>query len=205
MSTAVAPRRDEPLVEATLAAAIAATLAVLLFRYGPPGSDMAAHAYQRTLFLHHGFALWNNLWYSGRYSFATYSLVYYPLAGALGIRVLGVATVAIATIAFSTLVWRQWGDDARWASRTFALVWAAAVLSGAFPFMLGMALGLLALCALQTEARWQFAVLVGLTAAASPVAFVLLAVVLAGCGSRAPGRGTFSCQRPPSAWLRWPR
>ena len=109
MSSTVAPSRQTPLGEAAVAATIAATLAIVLVRYGPPGSDMAAHAYQRTVFLHHGFALWNNLWYSGRYSFVTYSLVYYPLAALVGIRVLAVATIAIAALAFSALVWREWG------------------------------------------------------------------------------------------------
>ena len=182
MSATIATRRGYPLVEATVATALAASVAVLLVRYGPPGSDMAAHIYQRSLFAEHGFALWNNLWYSGRYSFVTYSLAYYPLAALLGIRVLAVATIAVGTLAFSALVWRQWGADARWASRTFAPALAACVLSAAFPFMLGVAFALLALCALQAGARWQFAVFVGLTAAASPVAFLLLVVVVAGCG-----------------------
>jgi len=168
--------------EAALAAVTAAALSILLVRFGPPGSDMAAHAYQRALFLKHGFALWNNLWYSGRYSFVTYSLVYYPLAGLVGIRALAVATVGVSAVAFSVLVWRQWGHDARWASRSFAPVWAAAVLSGAFPFMLGAAFALLALCALQTREGWRFGALAALTAATSPVAFLLLGVVGAGCG-----------------------
>ena len=132
------------------------------------------------MFVEHGFSLWNNLWYSGRYSFVTYSLVYYPLAALVGIRVLAVATIAVGAVAFSAVVWRQWGPEARWAGRVFAPVLAACVLSGAFPFMLGVSFALLALCALQSSARAQFAGLVGLTAAASPVAFVLLVVVLAG-------------------------
>ncbi len=48
--------------EAALSAAAAASLAALLAWYGPPGTDFAAHAYQRTLFLEHGFTLWNNFW-----------------------------------------------------------------------------------------------------------------------------------------------
>src|SRR6266545_4043549 len=81
------------LVEALASAGVAAVLASLLAWLGPPGADLAAHAYQRTLFLDHGFALWNNFWYAGRYSFVTYSLLYYPLAALLGIRLLAVATV----------------------------------------------------------------------------------------------------------------
>jgi hypothetical protein len=174
METARAVRR-----EAALSAAAAAGIAALLAWLGPPGSDLAAHAYQRTVFLQHGFALWNNFWYAGRYSFVTYSLLYYPLAALLGIRLLAVATIATASLAFAVVLGRQWGSTARWSSRTFAVVWAGIVLSAAFPFALGVALALLALWALQARRTWRFAALAGLTLAASPVAFLLLAVLLA--------------------------
>ena len=98
--------------EATLAAGAAASLATFLVWLGPPGADLAEHAYQRTLFLHSGFALWNNFWYAGRYSFVTYSVLYYPLAALLGIKLLAVATVAAAALAFTLVVWREWGPVA---------------------------------------------------------------------------------------------
>src|SRR5438128_1888983 len=157
-------------------------LAALLAWLGPPGSDLAAHAYQRTVFLHDGFALWNNFWYAGRYSFVTYSLLYYPLAGLLGIRLLAVATVATAAYAFAAVLWREWGPSTRWSSRTFAVVWAGIVLSAAFPFALGAAFALLALWTLQARRLGRFAVLAALTLAASPLAFLLLALLLAGFG-----------------------
>jgi hypothetical protein len=168
--------------EAVLCAATAALLASLLVWLGPPGADFAAHAYQRSTFLQHGFELWNNFWYAGRYSFVTYSLTYYPLAALLGIKLLAVASIATAAFAFTLILSREWGRTARWSSRTFAIVWAGIVLSGAFPFMLGAALGLVALWALQTGGRWRFAALAALTLAASPLAFLLLTVVLAGVG-----------------------
>jgi hypothetical protein len=168
--------------EALLSAAAAAAFAALLVWLGPPGADLAEHAYQRTLFLHHGFALWNNFWYAGRYSFVTYSVLYYPLAALLGIRMLAVATVSTAALAFAVVVWRQWGPAVRWSSRTFAVVWAGIVLSAAFPFALGAALALLAIWALQARKHWRFALLAALTLAASPLAFLLLALVLAGFG-----------------------
>src|SRR5438034_10239335 len=143
--------------EALLAAATAASLAAVLLWAGPPGNDLAAHLYQRALFVKHGFVLWNNFWYAGRYSFVTYSLLYYPLAAALGIRLLAVATVATATLAFAVLVLKEWGPRARWSSRTFAVVWAGVVLSAAFPFALGAALALLALWALQARRPWRVA------------------------------------------------
>ncbi len=172
--------RRSPLVrEALLAASTAAIVAAVLAWLGPPGSDLAAHAYQRTLFIEHGFALWNNFWYAGRYSFVTYSLLYYPLAALLGIRLLAVATIALAALAFAVVLGREWGPTSRWSSRTFAVVWGGIVLSAAFPFALGVALALLAIWALQARHRWHFAALTALTLAASPVAFLLLVVVLA--------------------------
>src|SRR5437867_3395087 len=84
-------RRGHSLLrEAILATGIAALLASLLAYLGPPGGDVAAHVYQRSVFLNNGFELWNNLWYSGRYGFVTYSVLYYPLAGLMGIKLLAV-------------------------------------------------------------------------------------------------------------------
>jgi hypothetical protein len=174
-------RRATPLArEAAFSAGAAGSLAALLAWLGPPGSDLAAHAYQRALFLQQGFELWNNFWYAGRYSFVTYSVLYYPLAAVLGIRLLAVATIATAAMAFAVVIGREWGPTARWSSRTFAVVWAGIVLSAAFPFALGIAFALLAIWALQAERHWRFAALAALTLAASPLAFLLLALVLAG-------------------------
>ena len=173
--------RASPLArEAALSAGAAAAFAAVLAWAGPPGTDLAAHVYQRTVFLDHGFTLWNNFWYAGRYSFVTYSLLYYPLAAALGIRLLAVATISTATLAFAVVVWREWGPRARWSSRTFAIVWAGIILSAAFPFALGAALALLALWALQARRPWRFAALAALTAAASPIAFLLLVLIVVG-------------------------
>ena len=175
--------KTSPLVrEAILSAAAAGALAAVLVWLGPPGADLAAHAYQRTLFLDHGFTLWNNFWYAGRYSFVTYSVLYYPLAALLGIRLLAVATVSTAALAFAVLLWREWGPSTRWSSRTFAVVWAGIVFSAAFPFALGAALALLALWSLQARRHGRFAVLAALTLAASPLAFLLLTLLLAGFG-----------------------
>ena len=166
--------------EAVLCTGIAAATASLLVWLAPPGGDLAAHEYQRSLFLVHGFTLWNNFWYAGRYAFVGYSIVYYPLAALLGIRVLTVLTVALAAGAFALLLEREWGRAARWPGRSFAVVWAGAVITGELPFALGVALALLALVALRAGWRWTGAVLTLLVVAASPVALVLLAVVLAG-------------------------
>jgi hypothetical protein len=74
-------------------------------------------------------------------------------------------------------------------------VWAGIVLSAAFPFALGAALALLALRALQARAHWRFALVAALTLAASPLAFLLLALMTAG--------PALARRRPPSQ-IAWP-
>jgi hypothetical protein len=183
--------RASPLTrEAVAASGAAAIVSALLVWMMPPGSDFAAHVYQRAIFLQHGFALWNNFWYAGRYSFVTYSLLYYPLAALVGIRLLAVATTSAAALAFAVVVMRQWGAQARWSCRTFAVVWAGVVLTAAFPFALGGAFALLAIWALQCGRLWRFFLFAVLTLAASPLAFLLLALVLLGIavGRRTPRR-----------------
>jgi hypothetical protein len=175
--------------EALLAFGLAALVASLLVAFGPPGSDLAAHVYQSGLFRDHGFQLWNNFWYEGRYSFVTYSLLYYPAASILGIQLLAVLSIATAALAFTVIAAREWGPAARWSSRSFAVVWAGVVLSGAYPFALGATFALLALWALQSRGRLRFAVLTVLCFAASPLAFALLVLVLAAIGlARLPAR-----------------
>jgi hypothetical protein len=174
--TALVRRRSELFVPASCAG----LLAGLLVWLGPPGTDLAAHTYQRALFLEHGFVLWNNFWYAGRYSFVTYSVLYYPLAAALGIKVLAVLTVALSVAAFAAVVRQEWGAQARWSIRAFAVVWAGLVVSGAYPFMLGVAFALLALSSLQHGRRRLFPVPALIALASSPLAFLLLVVLLAG-------------------------
>jgi hypothetical protein len=166
--------------ESLLAGLLAAAGAVAVLALAPPGVDLAAHAYQRTLFLAHGFTLWNNFWYAGRYSFVGYSLVYYPLAALFGTKVLAVLSAGVAAAAFAVLVCGEWGSSARASSFAFAAVWPAIILAAAFPFALGAALAMMAVWSLQTERTRSFAVFTVLTLAASPLAFVILIVVSLG-------------------------
>jgi hypothetical protein len=171
---------DRSAREACAQAGLAALLAALLLYLGPPGTDFAAHAYQEALYAAHGFSLWNNLWYSGRYSFVTYSVLYYPVAKVVGIRVLAVVCAVVGVAAFRSLTNRRWGPAARWSNRSMAIVLPCFVLTAAFPFLLGATVGLLALIALDAR-RWRtFAALSALAAASSPLAFLLLGVVVLG-------------------------
>jgi hypothetical protein len=167
----------------TIANATAAgSLAAVMVWLGPPGTDFAAHLYQLDVFVKHGFALWTNDWYAGRYTFVGYSLLYYPLAALLGIKLLAVLSVAVAAGAFTLIAEQSWGEHSFWATRVFAVVTAASVLTAAFPYGLGLALALSALVALGRRRAAVFAVLVALTFAASPLAFLFLLVVLVAVG-----------------------
>ena len=165
-------------------AAVVVVLATPFIVFGE--SALAAHAYQRMLFLQHGFVLWNHFWYAGRYSFVTYSVIYYPLAALLGIKLFAVATIALATLAFSVVFWQEWGPASRWSSRTFAIIWAGVVLTAAIPFALGAALGTLALLELRSRGRRRYAGTSLLCLAASPLAFGGLLIATVACGRRRP-------------------
>jgi hypothetical protein len=169
-------------VQAAFNAALAASLASAFAWLGPPGTDLAAHVYQLDVFVRHGFELWTNYWYAGRYTFVGYSLIYYPLAAVAGIKLLAVLSAATATAAFTLTVRETWGEQTKWATRLFALVTAASVLTAAFPYGLGLAFTLLALHALGRGRIVWFAAFVALTLAASPLAFLFLLVILSAVG-----------------------
>jgi hypothetical protein len=168
--------------QATVNAALAASLASVVAWVAPPGVDFAAHVYQLDVFVKHGFDLWTNYWYAGRYTFVGYSLIYYPLAALVGIKLLAVLSAATATAAFTLIARDTWGEQTAWSTRLFAVVTAASVLTAAFPYGLGLALSLAALLALARGRLAWFAVLVGLTLAASPLAFLFLFVILCAIG-----------------------
>lgn len=192
----VALSRDR--IEALGAGCVAAALGAVLLAVGPPGADTAAHVYQRALFIHHGFLLWDNHWYDGRYVFLSYSILYYPLAAILGIAPLGAVSVGVASWGYGLAALRRFGSAAR------PSVWASAVGSGglvlgsAFPFLLGAAFGALSIACLalvsevgavdETMRRTSrrrlgllvlFALFATASLASSPVAFLGLMVVVA--------------------------
>lgn len=174
-------RPDAPVRHAALAAFVAAVVSLVILGYGPAGGDLAAHVYQRTLYLQHGLSLWNNFWYAGRYSFITYSVLYYPLAAVVHISPLTVLTVSGSAAAFSILLERQFGESAVWSALSFALIWPAGVIvSGVLPFALGVTFALMALVALQERQVAWFAVLAGASLLTSPLAFLILMLPLAG-------------------------
>ena len=166
---------------APLAAAFAAlaTAAVVLFVL-PPGGDLAAHLYQRGFFIQHGFSLWNNYWYAGRYSFVTYSIGFYPLAALVGIKAVSLVAVGVAATVFAVVARRQWGDAASWPIRAFAVFWPLILISGELPFLVGMACAISATLAVQARRFWLFTALVLATLLMSPLALLFLGLFVGG-------------------------
>jgi hypothetical protein len=172
-----------PLPAALLAAACALALALL----GPPGGDQAAHLYLTESWREHGWQLWDNLWYSGRYAQVNYSLLFYPLAGLVGTTAVVVASCAGAAGAFAALLRRRWPAIATGPAVAFALLVPLAVAAGTYPFLLGLALALGSLVALAGGRTLLALVGVLATAAAHPLALAFLLVVLLAVAVSSPG------------------
>lgn len=143
--------------------AVAALGAALVVALEPPSADLAAAIYRADLFERIGVGVWNNGWYAGHHTPA-YSVVYPPLAAALGVRLPAALAVVAGTWLFARLAERHWdGDRARAAALWFAVALVGSLLSGRLPFTLGVAAGVGALVALQA----------GRLAIATAVAFVV--------------------------------
>jgi hypothetical protein len=143
----------------------------------PATADMAAHSYRTWLFQHEGLTVWNAQWYGGHHVLG-YSLLFSPLAAAIGPAKVGVLA-AIAAVALFTPLARAaapsvtQGAIASW-------LFTAGVLSnvaiGRMPFLLGIAAGVAAWSAARAHRRALSGALGLSTMLASPVAgvFVLL-------------------------------
>ncbi len=161
------------------AAIIAAALAGALLLVGPAGGDRAAHLYLTQAWRDHGWQLWDNFWYSGRYAQVNYSLLFYPLAAVAGWATVVIGSCAGAAAAFSALLRRRWPALATWPALAFAALVPLAALAGTYPFLLGLAIALAALLALQAGHPLLALAGVAVTALAHPLALAFLLVVLA--------------------------
>ena len=169
------------------AAAVAGLATALLLLFGPPGGDQAAHLYLTQAWRDNGWQLWDNFWYSGRYAQINYSLLFYPFAGVAGTVFAVSASCAGAAAAFAELLRRRWPQIATGPAVAFALLVPLGAVAGTYPFLLGLALALGTLVALELGFR-AFALLgIVLTALAHPLALAFLLVVLVAVGAATPG------------------
>ncbi len=172
-AVASSPVRQEVIVSGTLGVLVS----TLIVGAVPAGGDAAAHLY-RTLLVHGGTFIWDNLWFSGHYPLASYSFLYYLLANAVGNLPLSVAAVIATAVLFAVLVVGEWGRAARWPARIFAVLCGGQLFTGAFDYTVGFAM-LLATLVLIQRGRNRSAMLGSVaTIAISPLAFLFLCVVL---------------------------
>jgi hypothetical protein len=167
--------------------ALAGALALALARWGPPGTDLPAHLYAIDAWRESGVRVWDNLWYGGRYAQVSYSPLFPPLAALLGPAAVAAISAAGAAVAFAQVLRARWGSRSAPAAVAFALLAPAAVLSGQLPFLLGIALALSALWALQGGRVALALVLLLLTALASPLALAFAVVPLIAVAATTPG------------------
>ncbi|HTU80395.1 MAG TPA: hypothetical protein VMF09_16725 [Solirubrobacteraceae bacterium] len=139
----------------------------------PRTPDLAAQVYRVALFHEVGLAVWDDNWYAG-HALLGYSLLYPPLAAALGMRVLAALCVLASSLLFAALVRPVYGEGARWGAAWFAVAALGDVWIGRLTFALGVSLALAAALALARERRLWAAALAALCAAASPAAAALL-------------------------------
>ena len=139
--------------------------------------DAPVHLY-RTFLVDRGTLLWDNLWYAGHYPLAGYSLLYYFVAAVVGNLPLVFAGAVLSALLFALIVFRQWGDAARWPVRIFGLLSAAPMFTGLYSYSLGFAAALAAVWAVQRH-RSVLAVVFAVAALGfSPLAFLFLGLVL---------------------------
>ncbi|HEX6459930.1 MAG TPA: hypothetical protein VF032_13520 [Thermoleophilaceae bacterium] len=158
-----------------LAAALAGGIYLVL---APKTGDLAAHVFRSEYFARHGFAVWNGNWYGGHH-IPAYSILFPPLAWAVGPAVAGVLAALAAAATFEPLARRHFGPAARWGALWFGVATSTMLFTGRLPYALGIALALGSLLALQRDRTVPAAILALLTPLGSPVAGVFLAIAAA--------------------------
>jgi hypothetical protein len=154
------------------AVVVAVVLAALYLVLDPPSADLAAQTYRVGLFDREGLIAWDNQWYGGHH-LPGYSVLFPPLASLLGLQVVGALSIVAATIAVTRLT------ASTAAATWFAVGMTAAVASGRLTFALGVAFGAAAMAAVAHGTRGRAAALGALTALASPVAALFVAMIAA--------------------------
>jgi hypothetical protein len=161
-------RRAAPVV-------VAAALATAYVLCSPASLDLAAHLLRVKLFRAEGFGIWNNWWYAG-HDTPGYSVLFPPLAAALGPQLAAALAVVGAVALFELLVHEHFGEDAWLGALWFALGAAAELFSARLTFSFGLLPAAAAVLALRRGRTWLATPLCVLTALASPVAALFTAL-----------------------------
>lgn len=163
------------MVAAPLLAALLAALGQIL---GWRGVDYAAQLYRIDNFKAHGLGLWDLQWYGGNWTL-DYSVIFPPLAAALGVATVTILSAAGAALAFDRLARRHFGSGALMASLLFAAGTAVQASIGQLPFLSGEAFGLGAVWA-ASRRQWVLSALLALAATlCSPLAGAFIVIGMA--------------------------
>lgn len=172
-------RLDRTAYSAGIYATAALAVSVLLVVFGPPAVDQAAHSHLQQIFGAQGFDLWDNRWYLGRYSFVNYSFAFYLLAYLIGLKTVAVLSIAVLTGLISMLSDRCFPGSFDGSRRLSLLVLPFMVLTGAWPFFLGVVFVLLALVMYHLGWRLLFLIMAVLVLLSSPLALAALVLLIA--------------------------
>jgi MFS family permease len=180
-----------------VAAALGACAYLLL---APHSADLAAQQYRAGLVRDGGLGLWDNGWFAGHHTPA-YSLLSPALGAAIGVGLGGALSAVVAAALFAALAQRHWGERAG----TFAALWFAAgvtatLFSGRLAFLLGIAVAMAAMLALQSARPAAAAALALVTTLASPVAGLFVAVAAVAWGLRATFDAAPPSKLDPRRW-----
>jgi hypothetical protein len=141
----------------------------------PLSLDLAAHLFRAKLFGVEGFGIWNNWWYAG-HSTPGYSVLFPPVAYALSPQLAAAVAATVTAALFEALVYPRFGRDGWLGALWFGAATATNLYTGRLAFAFAAMFGVGAVLALQRR-RASLAALLGvLTALASPVAALFVAL-----------------------------
>ena len=178
---------------------LAAGLALAYVLISPPSLDLAAHLLRAKLFGAEGFGLWNNWWYGGHHV-PGYSVLFPPLAWLLTPQLVAALACVGTAAAFEALAFERFGPDAWLGSLWFGAATASDLFTGRLTFAFGLLPAVLERARPRSGGvRWRRPASAALTALASPVAALFVALAAAahalGPAGGAGAAGTASAAR----------
>jgi hypothetical protein len=140
------------------------------------GSDTPAEAYRVWLFNHFGFTVWNTQWYGG-HTVLGYSVLFPPLAAAVGSGTVGLVACTFTARWATLLVRRETGRQHTVALVAFSAAVVENLVVGRMAFAVGLAFSVLALLQVSHDRTRRAMLSATLTSLASPLAgfFLVLA------------------------------
>ena len=176
----VSDQSAPPALGSVAVAALGAAIAASIVFTGWHGGDLPAQVYRERMFRSFGLLAWDGWWYAGHY-WLTYSVLSPVVSGLIGLPLTALGAAAVAAWAFDRLLTTHLPADARHTARVASVLFAGnlavPLFIGQVTFLLGEAVGLLAVLALQRRRRALAVLLACLGSLVSPVAGIFLVLV----------------------------